>query len=86
MSRTAEGALPTAGVDGDEQRRGDTDPRRPLLVTIEEAAEILSIGRTSVYQLVWNDELTPIRIGRCIRFSVEQLECFVAQRVTSSGS
>ncbi len=38
-------------------------------------------GRT--YQLIWNDELTPIRIGRSVRFSVEHLEDFVADR--SSG-
>ena len=53
---------------------------RPLLVSIEGAAEILAISRTSIYQLIWNDELEPIRIGRCLRFSVEQLERFVAQR------
>jgi len=55
-------------------------PLRPLLVSIEGAAEILAISRTSIYELIWNDELEPIRIGRCLRFSVEQLERFVAQR------
>lgn len=53
---------------------------RPLLVNIERAAEILAISRTSVYQLVWREELVPIRIGRSVRFSIAQLECFVAAR------
>lgn len=58
----------------------DAGALRPLLVSIEGAAEILAIGRTSVYQLVWNEELEPIRIGRCLRFPVEQLEQFVARK------
>ena len=57
---------------------------RPLLVNIRQAAEMLSVSRSSIYQLIWNDELTPIRIGRSVRFSVEHLEAFVADR--SSGT
>ncbi|HYN34301.1 MAG TPA: helix-turn-helix domain-containing protein [Ilumatobacteraceae bacterium] len=57
---------------------------RPLLVTIAGAAEILSLSRSSIYQLIWNDQLTPIRIGRCLRFPVDQLEQFVADRIAAS--
>ena len=53
---------------------------RPLLVTIEQAGTILCLSRSSIYQLIWNEELVPIRIGRSVRFSVEQLERFVAER------
>lgn len=67
-----------------------TDPRpeptdsttRPLLVNTAQAAEMLSLSRSSIYQLIWNDELTPIRIGRCARLSVEHLEAFVIDRST----
>lgn len=58
----------------------DGQAGRPLLVNIERAAEILAISRTSVYQLVWRDELVPIRIGRSVRFSIAQLEDFVSSR------
>ena len=53
---------------------------RPLLVSVVQAAEMHSLSRSSIYQLIWNDELTPIRIGRSVRFSVEDLEAFVADR------
>ena len=56
-------------------------PGQPLLVNIEGAAEILAISRTSIYQLVWRDELVPIRIGRSVRFSIAQLEAFVTERI-----
>lgn len=56
-------------------------PPRPLLVDVTQAATILAISRSSVYQLIWNDQLTPIRIGRSVRFSITQLERFVDDRI-----
>ena len=54
---------------------------RPLLVSVEQAARMLSISRSSIYLLMESDQLTPIRIGRSVRFPVEQLEQFVADRM-----
>ena len=60
------------------------DQIRPLLVNATRAAEILCIGRTALYQLIWNGELTPIHIGRSVRFPIEELEAFVRQRLAAS--
>jgi|GEM_PF-422684 len=57
------------------------DSTRPLLVDVAKAAKILAISRSSVYQLIWNEQLTPVRIGRSVRFSIAQLEQFVADRI-----
>ena len=38
-------------------------PRPPLLVTFPQAAGLLAVSRSTVYQLIWDDELAPIRIG-----------------------
>ena len=57
---------------------------RPLLVNITQAAAILAVSRSSIYQLIWNEQLTPIRIGRRIRFPVEHIEGFVARRIAES--
>ena len=62
-------------------RTNEDDEMAPLLVTAPQAARILSIGRTALYQLICNGELTPIHIGRSVRFPVEQLEAFVQQRL-----
>jgi excisionase family DNA binding protein len=59
----------------------DADSLAPLLVTAPQAARILSIGRTALYQLIWDGQLTPIHIGRSVRFSVDQLESFVQNRL-----
>lgn len=57
-----------------------TSQQRPLLITVPQAADMLSLSRSSIYQLIWTDQLVPIRIGRSVRFSVEHLERFVADR------
>jgi excisionase family DNA binding protein len=56
---------------------------RALLVSIRQAAEMLAISRSSIYNLIDAEQLTPIRIGRSVRFPVEQLERFVAARIAS---
>lgn len=51
---------------------------RPLLVDAKQAARLLGIGRTMLYELIKTGALTPVHIGRCVRFSVSELERFVA--------
>lgn len=50
-----------------------------LLVTPEEASEILSIGRTTVYSLMATRRLESVTIGRSRRVPYQALERFVAQ-------
>lgn len=49
-----------------------------------QAAEILSLSRSSIYLLIDAGRLTPIRIGRSVRFSLEHLEGFVDD-LTAAG-
>jgi len=53
-------------------------PEPPRLFTVVQAAELLGVGRTTVYQLVWSGRLTPVHIGRLVRFTREELESFIA--------
>lgn len=49
------------------------------LITVEDAAERLSICRTKLYELIARRELPTIKIGRSRRVSMEDLRTFVAQ-------
>lgn len=49
-----------------------------LLLKPEEAAEILSIGRSKVYELMGTGELASVRIGACRRIRADALADFVA--------
>ncbi len=48
-----------------------------LLVTPEEAARRLSVGRTTIYELMASGELQSVNIGRCRRVPVSSLSQFV---------
>ena len=51
-----------------------------LLMTLNQAAEQLAIGRTTVYQLIGRGELPTVRLGRgCVRISREALIEYVAR-------
>jgi excisionase family DNA binding protein len=50
-----------------------------LLLTPEEAAEVLSLGRTKVYQLIGEGTLRSVRIGKCRRVPASALADLVEQ-------
>jgi excisionase family DNA binding protein len=54
----------------------------PLLLTIPDAARVLAVGRSTLYELIASDQLATVRIGRCARISVSELEDFVARRTS----
>ena len=48
-----------------------------LLVSPEEAAELLGVGRSTVYDLMRTLALPSVKIGRCRRIPVSALRAFV---------
>jgi excisionase family DNA binding protein len=48
-----------------------------LLLTPQEAAELLAVGRTTLYGLLQSGELTSVRIGACRRIPYDALRAFV---------
>lgn len=50
-----------------------------LLLTMEEAAEVLSVGRTLMYELVMKKRVYSVKVGRLRRVPFWALEQFVAQ-------
>jgi len=50
-----------------------SDGRDPLLVTIDEAARRLGLGRSSVYELMKSNQLEVVRIGRATRIPTESV-------------
>ena len=45
----------------------------PLLLRTDEAAIVLGIGRTKVFEMLTSGELPAIRIGRCVRVPKDRL-------------
>jgi excisionase family DNA binding protein len=55
------------------------EQRMRLLHTIEDAAVLLGLGRTTVYSLIKHGDLHAIHIGRSARISEAELTRFVAK-------
>ena len=53
----------------------------PLLMTIEQAAEALGVGRTTVYKLLKNGDLGSVRIGRSRRIPAEHITGYVRRLI-----
>jgi len=49
------------------------------LLTVEQAADILKIGRTKVYELITAGDLRTVTIGRCRRIRRSDLQAYIAQ-------
>jgi excisionase family DNA binding protein len=54
-----------------------------LLLTPEQAADVLSIGRTKLYELLATGELTSIRLGGSRRIPADAIRQFVADLRTA---
>ena len=56
-----------------------------LLYTPEEAAELLNVGRTAVFDLIKSGQLASVKIGRRRRISAAALDDFVAAISITGG-
>ena len=52
------------------------------LLTYDQAAGYLAVGRTTMYDLVARGELPAVKIGRCARLRPEDLEDYIKKRLT----
>lgn len=66
--------------------RPEPQPKPPVLVTVEEAARRLSIGRTATYMLVLKGELQSVKIGRTRRVVVASLDDYVSKLLQQAHS
>ena len=54
--------------------RGEPEPAGRLLLRVAEAAEVLAISRSSLYQLMSAGEVRTVRLGRTVRIPRQELE------------
>jgi excisionase family DNA binding protein len=52
----------------------------PLLVSHREAARMLSVCERTLYSLVQAHEIRVVRIGRGVRYSVEDLKAWIKKK------
>lgn len=55
-------------------------PEEPVLITVEEAARLLRIGRGTAYQLAARGDLPTVRMGRSVRVRRDRLNAWLDER------
>ena len=69
------------------QREGimmeETSPIQPFLITVEEAAKLLSLSRTMVYELINGEGLPVHRFKSAIRVNPTELQDWLNERKTT---
>lgn len=60
--------------------------QRHLVLTVEEAAEALGIGRTMMYALIRDGAVESVRIGRLRRVPADALTEYVARLRSALGA
>ena len=55
------------------------------LLTYDQAAGYLAVGRTTMYDLVGKGDLPTVKIRRCTRFRVEDLDACISPAAHLSG-
>ena len=80
QSRLGSGPHSTSREARDPARHGfqeDQQVRLPLVLTVEEAADRLGVGRTVMYTLVSSGAVESVRIGRLRRVPADALVAFL---------
>ena len=52
---------------------------RPALLTVKQAAGVLNLGRSTVYQLIADGRLDVVHIGRSTRVPVDAITRFISE-------
>jgi excisionase family DNA binding protein len=60
-------------------------PDMKMLISVEEAAAMLSLGRTLVYQLVMRGELRSIKVGRTRRIVALSLREYIGRQMAQAS-
>ena len=55
------------------------------LLTVDEAAHKLSLGRTKIYELMDAGEIRAIRIDRARRIPAEEIPAFIARKLKEAA-
>lgn len=71
---------PTSG-DSPEER---TAARRPLLLTVQQAAEMIGVGRSTLYRIMDRGEIQSVHLGASRRIPLSAAYDFVEQLIDST--
>ncbi len=55
------------------------------LITVQEATDRLAVSRWMIYQLIWEDRLASVQIGRCRRIIRQSFDDYLTSSIEKSA-
>ncbi len=74
---------PKTSVKAKGKRHMEPVGMSPLLLTVEQAGDMLALSRYAMYKLLGSGRIESIKIGHLRRLSVASLERFVAEQMSA---
>lgn len=71
---------------GVKTKNMETSTQERLLITVEEAAKLMSLGRTMIYELINNENLPVHRFKSAVRISPAELQAWINERNEGKAS
>ncbi|MFV2070698.1 MAG: helix-turn-helix domain-containing protein [Pirellulales bacterium] len=62
-----------------------TSPKSVLLLTARQAAEALAVSPRKLWTMTANREIPHIRLGRCVRYPVDDLQRWIKDQKRGGG-
>lgn len=62
-----------------------TESRLPILFSVEEVADILHIGRSTVFNLIKQGKIQSIKLGRSRRVPIDAMQTYVDELVSEAN-
>lgn len=58
------------------------DPKEPLLLRVKAAADMLSVSRSKLYELIQQNAVPHVRVGNSLRIPLNSLRDWIEQQLT----
>lgn len=56
-----------------------------VFITVQTAADWMAVSRWTIYQLIWNNEVASVQVGRCRRIVRKSFEDYMARLIEESA-
>lgn len=63
----------------------DLSPESRVLVSVDEAAALLSVGRWTIYQMIAREELRSVKLGRVRRIPMTALQSLAGDQFSQAS-
>jgi excisionase family DNA binding protein len=63
-----------------------TETRLPMLFSIEEVADILHVGRSTVFKLIKEGKIQSVKLGRSRRIPIDAMQIYVNELIGETNT